>query len=295
MRILLLMVISSFVVNHASAQYGLQAVFDMDKLDVNLIEAECDSIIINTQRATYDATTKEPILIGPILTRKYAECYFRDRDRILRSAALFFQDDTAILGVETFSDIGALPVVGRIPIIGKLFGYGRYGVGLLVQGGQADSLSQSAANAQFMDGGGNISFYYAAPVVSWRNGPSGMRRSSVLDVLLAPRFSTTVSGLNTSTNSNSYNFDLAADIRLDVLSFERIFDIKGALRTGYAIGSSDFYEAMGTAGPFGYLRLEIALDIASQYRLRIRNGLSGPKSLTSTPISIGLQLMPRVI
>lgn len=59
-------------------------------------------------------------------------------------------------------------------------------------------------------------------------------------------------------------------------------------------GSSDFYESMGTAGPFGYMRLEIAIDIARQYRVRVRNGLIGPKSLTSTPVSIGLQLIPRV-
>lgn len=231
MRILILIVIIGFVVNHASAQYGLQAVFDMDELEVQKRQAECDSVY-KAQRFTFDNKTDEPILIGPLRTTEHAECYFRDGQRSLRSAALFFQDDSAVLAVETFSDIGALPIVGRLPKIGKIFGYGRYGVGFLVKGGQSDSLSQTAANARFMDGGGNISFYYASPVISWHSGPDNRRRSSVLDVLLAPRFSTTVSGLNASTENNSYNFDLASDIRIDVLSHKRIFEINGALRTG---------------------------------------------------------------
>lgn len=278
-----------------SAQYATFAAPLENREDAKQIEQACKEIINQAAFTITKGEKDEAVIIGPLRDPLAAECYFGDGFRTLRSAALLFQDGTGVLAAETFSDIGTLPIIGRIPFIGKIFGYGRYGIGFLVQGGEVESDSSAASSARFMDGGGNISFYYASPIVSWHNGPKGKRSTSTLDVLFAPRSSAIVSGLNATATDASYNVDIAAEARIRVISIQEIFEINSKIRTGRVMGSQDFYNSVGEESPFGYMTLEIEMDVAKQYRIRIRKGLAGPDALREAPVSIGVQIIPRAL
>lgn len=210
----------------------------------------------------------------PVRNSDQAACFFGGDDGIiLPGVALAGDQEAGVLGADLYSDYmgGA-----RLTLSSAL--------------SAAEDEKDERANAlRFIEGGGTVAlglsypigFYASRPIPCGRNFETVEGSATRVRVLITPRFGADLPVAGTTVQSATLNLDLGGEIEARTHTVAGQFRFFGQVRAAYALGSADFYKALGLENESGFFYSQATggVIVANAFRLSWSFPLAAPDPL----------------